>query len=227
MFFILPWKLKQPTPQTGAPVANLTLVAINVIVYLFGWCEFWAVGPGTRWLSVLTYAFCHASVWHLVVNMWAFWVFGNPVNRRIGNAFYLVAYLGTAVVLGLVARLLLSTYLAGSSGVLFAVIAIALILMPGAVLQIACVALFPLTVVVGLLAKPKQWWYWIVRWAMFSVPALWCLVLIPLIQLWSFFWSGWSWTPVAHLLGMVCGVAVVLLLPTRITMGRRLSAGIP
>lgn len=86
-------------------------------------------------------------------------------------------------------------------------------------------ALFPLTVIVGLLAKPKQWYQWIVRWAVFSIPALWCLVMIPLMQLWSLFWSGWSWGPVAHLLGMVCGVAVVLMLPTRITMRGRSMAG--
>ena len=158
--------------------------------------------------------------------MWALWVFGGPVNRRIGNTFYVLAYLGTVVALGLFARMFLGSYLAGSSGALFTVITIALMLMPASVLRVVCIALFPLSVVVGLLAKPNQWYEWIARWADFSVPALWCLVLIPLVQLWSFFWNGWDWTPGAHLLGMLCGLAVVLLLPTRISMRRRTVAGI-
>jgi len=192
MFFILPWKLRQKhsASQGGYPVANVALIALNVLV-------------------------------HLLLSMWALWVFGNPVNRRLGNGFYLLAYLGSIVTIGLLARFVLDGGLVGSSGALFAVIAMALLLMPAAALEVGCVALFPLTVVVGLLAKPKQAYQWIARWAVFSIPALWCLLLIPLMQLWSFFWSGWSWGPAAHLLGMMCGVAAVLMLPTRITMRRR------
>ena len=45
----------------------------------------------------MLYGFSHASFWHLLFNMWALWVFGNPVNRRLGNGYYLLAYLGTIV----------------------------------------------------------------------------------------------------------------------------------
>ena len=151
-------------------------------------------------------------------------VFGNPVNRRLGNGYYLLAYVGSILVLGLVARMFLHVSLAGSSGGLFAVIAIALILMPKARLQIGYLVLFPLTLLVGLLKLPDHWLYWFVRWGVFSLRAVWLLALIPLIQLWSFFWSGWSMVYAAHLLGMVCGIAVVLLLPARISMPRPRAA---
>lgn len=224
MFFILPWRLQRSGLNRRVPVANVALIAVNVLVYLCG--QQWAVGPGTGAVSVLMYGFSHCGFWHLAVNMWALWVFGNPANRRIGNTFYVLAYLGTVVALGLFARLFLGSHLVGSSGALFAVITIALMLMPASVLRVVCIALFPLSVVVGLLARPKQRYEWIVRWADFSVPAIWCLVLLPLVQLWSLLWNGWDWTSVAHLLGMLCGLAVVLLLPARISMRRRTVAGI-
>ena len=54
----------------------------------------------------------------------------------------------------------------------------------------------------------------------------WCLVLIPLMLLAELIFGGllrgaWSWGTAAHLLGMICGAAIVLMLPTRITMPRR------
>ena len=224
MFFVVPWKLNRATPKETFPTANVALIALNVLIYLLGW--HWTVGRGSPATSIVMYGFCHGGQLHLIFNMWALWVFGNPVNRRLGHAYYVLAYLGSLVAIGLFARLFLSVGLVGSSGALFAVIAIALLLMPASVLKVACLAMFPLTIVVGLLARPKEWFHWLVRWATFSVPTLWCLLLIPLMQLWSFFWDGWSWAPVAHLMGMLCGLAVVLMLPSRITMGRPSMAGI-
>ena len=75
------------------------------------------MGSGTRRLpSVLIYGFCHFGFWHLLINMWVLWVFGNPVNRRLGNLLYLLVYLGSVVVLGLFAWLILPVQLVGSSG---------------------------------------------------------------------------------------------------------------
>ena len=222
MFFVIPLEYKTPRPQHGVPVANALLIAVNVIVFGLGWC--WAVGPGTGLVSVLMYGFSHVSFWHLVLNMWLLWVFGNPVNRRLGNGRYLAAYLGTILVLGLLARLFLRVGLVGSSGAIFAVMTIAFILIPAGSLEIAYLALFPLTILMGLVRLPKYWLYWFIRWGVFSIRALWCLVLIPLLELWSLFWNGWSWGTVAHLLGMVCGVAIVLMLPTRISMPGRSTA---
>jgi membrane associated rhomboid family serine protease len=202
------------------------LVAVNVLVFCLGVTTSWGVGPGTGLLTVVTYGFVHYDLWHLMANMWILLVFGNAVNRRLGNGWYLLAYLGTILTLGLFARLCVGGLMVGASGGIFAMILIALMLMPKAKLEIGYFALFPLTVLVGLIRRPTEWLFWLVRWGQFSIRAYWCLLLVPLMELGSLVWSGWNWGTVAHLLGMLCGVAVVLLLPTRISMpGRAVATG--
>ncbi len=223
MFFVIPWKLRQTIESRDVPAGNLAIIAANVFFYLFGWL--WPVGPGSSLSSVALYAFSHCDLWHLVLNMWALWIFGSPVNRRLGNVYYAMVYLGAAVLLGLFARLTMSVCLLGASGAIFAVIAIALILMPRASFEVAFVALFPLSFVVGLLSKPSRWWQWLLRSAVYGIPALWALALIPLMQLFLFWWDHWNPSSLAHLIGMLCGVGAVLLLPTRITMPRNSLIG--
>ena len=120
--------------------------------------------------------------------MWVLWVFGNPVNRRLGNGLYLLVYLGCLLAVGLFARLILPVGLVGASGAIFAVITIALILMPAASIESAYLALFPLTLLLGLFHRPKYELNWFLSWGIVAVPAWWCLVLIPLMELFSVFW---------------------------------------
>jgi membrane associated rhomboid family serine protease len=222
MFFLIPLEMRCLRPRASVPVANYFLIGLNVVLFLLGWQ--WAVGPGTGLLSVLLYGFSHVGFWHLLINMWMLWVFGNPANRRIGNGYYLMAYLGTILVLGLLAKLATGVCLAGSSGAIFAVMVIALMLMPAALIEVGYMVLFPLSLIVGLFSRPKYGLYWFIRAGTFGIKAVWCLALIPLLELWAFIWSGWSFTNLAHLLGMVCGLVVVLMLPAQISMGRRTAA---
>jgi membrane associated rhomboid family serine protease len=229
MFFPIPLEFKYVGSKSSFPVANAALILINAIVYLCGWD--WPVGPGTGPASILMYGFCHFGFWHLVLNMWVLWVFGNPVNRRLGNGLYLLAYVGCLLAVGLFARIILPVGLVGASGAIFAVITIALILMPAALVESAYLALFPLTLLLGFWNRPKYELNWFLSWGIVAVPAWWCLILIPLMELlsvcsrwWTFGWIS-SWTPGAHLLGILCGVAIVLMLPARIT-GRSSVAGI-
>jgi len=229
MLILLPLELQEQEKRRGVPLANFVLIALNVLSFvfmrLFGWC--WPVGPGTGILSIVLYGFSHVGFWHLVFNMWALWVFGNPVNRRLGNFFYLLAYLGTIIVLGLVARICYFGPVVGASGGIFAIVIIAAMLMPSALLAIAYAAVFPFSLLIGLIRRPKYGIYWFICGGQFRVKAFWCLVFIPILEVISMFWALWSghgsaWN-LGHLLGMVCGVVVVLLLPTRITMKKRTS----
>jgi membrane associated rhomboid family serine protease len=230
MFLPIPLEFKNVQGRAVFPLANAVLIALNVLVYLCGW--YWPAGPGANPLNIVLYGFCHFGFWHLVLNMWVLWVFGNPVNRRLGNGLYLLTYLGCVAVVGLFARVLLSAGLVGSSGGIFAIITIALILMPSAIVESAYVALFPLTLLLALWNRPKYELNWFLGWGIVAVPAWWCLVLIPLMELISICWRivvfGWSscWTPGAHLLGILCGVAVVLMLPQKITQRRASAFGI-
>ncbi|HTN77787.1 MAG TPA: hypothetical protein VL096_21160, partial [Pirellulaceae bacterium] len=110
-----------------------------------------------------------------------------------------------------------------ASGGIFAIMTIALLLMPSATLQVAYVALFPLTLLLSVMSRPKYGLYWFVRGGELSLSALWCLLLIPFLELCYLLLSAGSWTHLGHLFGMLCGLGIVLLLPTRITMGQRSS----
>ena len=222
------------TPVVGNPriaPANLVLIVANFLLFFLS--GGWPVGHGTGWYTALLYGFSHVSLWHLVFNMWALWVFGNPVNRRLGDGYYLLAYLGTIVAIGLIGWLFCSGVgMMGASGGVFAVMTIAMLLMPGARLLVACVICFPITVLAGLISPPKQYWlYWFIRAGTFALKMYWCLLLIPLLLAleWLFVrivLGVFGWGTAAHLLGMVCGVAIVLALPTRITMPGRRAAGL-
>jgi membrane associated rhomboid family serine protease len=227
MFFALPLRVEETAERQSVPLTNGLLIAINVMVFWLGWSPSWMVGPGTGLLSVLTYSFSHANAWHLIANMWLLMVFGNPVNRRLGNLYYLFSYFGSVVTLGVFARLLASGYLLGSSGAIYAVIAICLMLMPARKVEIFYIALFPITLLAGLLRKPQAWVAWFLRWDRFELHAYWAMILVPLMELAGLVWWGWNWTNLAHLFGLLCGMAAVLMLPTEITLNRRRAAWQP
>src|SRR5579872_4001422 len=132
MFFPIPIRLHDGRDFHAIPVVNGLLVVINVLIFSMGWHPF--VGPGTGPFSILTYAFGHADLWHLAGNMLALLVFGTPVNRRLGNGWYLAAYVGSAVFLGVFAKLFSNGGLIGASGAIFSVIAIACLLLPSALI---------------------------------------------------------------------------------------------
>jgi membrane associated rhomboid family serine protease len=219
MFLPLPVRFHDGRDFHAVPAANAVIVAINVLAFCLDWHP--VVGPGTGLLSIVTYAFGHASVFHLVGNMFALLVFGSAVNRRLGNDWYFLVYMGSVVFLGVFARLFCGGPLIGASGAIFAVIAIGCLLMPSAIVEVFYFALFPITLIIGLLIRPKHWVFWFIRWDTFELRAWWGLLLVPLLEIWGLFSYGWNWSNLGHLLGLVCGVAAVLLLPTRITMPRR------
>ncbi len=157
MFFILPVQLRDNAPRHAVPLANGFLVVANVLFFCFGWTHSWAVGPGTSLLTIVAYGFAHVGVLHLVGNMWTLLVFGNPLNRRLGNGYYLLLYFGTILFLGLFARLFCTGYLMGASGGVFAVIVACALLMPANIVDLGYFALFPITLLVGLFYRPKHW----------------------------------------------------------------------
>jgi membrane associated rhomboid family serine protease len=217
MLFFLPTRLRQSSGSEKIPAANALLIAANVLIFVCG--GFWTVRSAMP-VGILLYGFSHFNLWHLAANMLFLWVFGNPVNRRLGNGYYLACYLGATVAVGL-AGLFLGGNGAGSSAAVFAIMTVAFLLLPAVRVEICYLAVLPVTLLLALFSRPVHWLFWIIRWGTVAVPCYWCLVLVPLQQLWELFWSGWNWTNAAHLLGMVCGVVLVLLLPTAITMPSR------
>ncbi len=218
MFIALPLHVQDARPTRTVAIVNPLLVAANVAAYFLGFSQTWAVGPGTGPLSVVTYAFAHAGLFHLVANMVVLFVVGNALNRRLGNAYYLAAYMTSAVAVGVITRVLSSGYLLGASGAVFAVLAMSWLLLPGAKLTLLYVATFPLTLLLGLFRRPAHWLLWLIRAGRFNIKVLWALPLVPVFELLELCRSGWNWTNAGHLLGLLAGVAFVILLPARISM---------
>lgn len=224
MLAIVPLELK-PSRPWPVPWANGLILGLNVLSYLlllvFGWS--WTCGRGTGLGSVVLYGFSHAGFWHLVGNMWALFIFGTAVNRRIGNWYYLISYLASVVIVGLLAWLLMPVGVIGASGALYAVIGMALLLLPSARLRVGYVGIFPVTILIALFRKPQETWQWMIRWGDFELRMLACLVIVPLLEVWGLLTSGGGIWHLGHLLGLIVGIGLVLLLPERVSMGREAS----
>jgi membrane associated rhomboid family serine protease len=213
MLMYLPTRIDDGSPPHAVPVANGLIIAANVLLFFLG--IQWTVGPGSGPLSIIGYGFSHAGIGHLMINMWLLLIAGNAVNRRIGDRYYALLYFGTVITLGVFAWFFSGRPLVGSSGAIFAVVAVLAMLIPSAWTYVGYVVVFPLSVLWGWFSRPAHWLYWIIRWDTLRLRTWWLLILVPVLQLMGLLW-WWNWTNFGHLFGFVCGIAFVLLLPDRI-----------
>lgn len=224
MFFPVPVEVVGAPSRRVPPFANSVIIGMNVLLYALGVSWNWGVGRGTTLFTVLTYAFAHADVLHLLGNMWILWLFGNAVNARIGNRLYALTYFGIALALGCIAWLFSDGVLVGSSGAIYGVVAMATMLLAGTRVRVFYVALIPMTLFIGLIEKPRHWLEWLLRWDHFSFLTLFAIFFVPLLELWGLWrWSvagHLNWTQLGHLAGFVLGIVAVLLLPLQVTLRR-------
>jgi membrane associated rhomboid family serine protease len=111
------------------------LIVLNVAVFIFTLLggteaiEFLGLSSGGLarfqiW-RLVTYMFVHGGIWHLFFNMWGLYLFGTPVEQRLGPKRFLRLYLLSGVVgagLWLLANWSHSRYLLiGASGGVFGV----------------------------------------------------------------------------------------------------------
>ena len=114
--------------RSGQPVITYALIAINVLTFalekplsLKTQLALWppAVANGELY-RLVTSAFLHYGVPHLLLNMWALYVVGPPLEMLLGRlrfgALYALSLLGGSV---LVYLLTLNTPTAGASGAVF------------------------------------------------------------------------------------------------------------
>ena len=108
--------IRDTTPSKSVPVANLTIIGINVVfflvqlahgqsqdhfVYLYGLVPAKFTVPqvsayfslGQQILSLFTFMFLHGGFIHLIGNMWSLYIFGDNVEDRLGSARYIIFYL--------------------------------------------------------------------------------------------------------------------------------------
>jgi membrane associated rhomboid family serine protease len=104
--------LRDVIPSRTTPYVTISLVAINVLVFLYQF----ALGPAVNqfvlafglvpayfsWVNVVTSMFLHGGFLHVAGNMLYLWIFGDNVEDRMGHGRFLAFYLlcGTAAALG-------------------------------------------------------------------------------------------------------------------------------
>jgi len=117
--------------RDGAPLVTYTLMAINIAVYLlqaasprlvdrFALIPIRVAGLG-QYERLLTSAFMHYGIVHILFNMYALYVLGPQLERHLGRlrflTLYLLSALGGSVVVYLFSPLTAAT--AGASGAIF------------------------------------------------------------------------------------------------------------
>lgn len=108
---------------------------------------------GFRWWMPVTYAFLHASWWHLGGNMLFLWVFGPSIEDRFGRLGFAAFYLVGAAISGGVQIALEPNGVIGASGAIAACTGAYLIMFPR-----ATVKAFSLIFVLGPVTLPA-WWF--------------------------------------------------------------------
>lgn len=81
------------------------LAAENIEVFIRAWALVPSSVDFTNIASLfpfVTSQFLHASIAHIAFNMWYLWIFGDNIEGRFGHARFLVFYLLTGVVAGII-----------------------------------------------------------------------------------------------------------------------------
>jgi membrane associated rhomboid family serine protease len=115
--------------------ATLTLIIINVGLFLISilfprttaylaLTPYLVVRERAVW-QLVTYMFVHGGTWHILFNMLALFIFGTPLERRLGSSEFLLYYFITGVGAGL-ATLIVNWYtglaiipVVGASGAIY------------------------------------------------------------------------------------------------------------
>lgn len=225
--------LKDRNPTSTAPVVNVLLIVVNVLVFLYQF----SLGPehgerfilanaliparlvhslgapgvpvGTALAPLVTSMFLHGGFLHILGNMWFLWIFGDNVEDRLGHfsylAFYLLCGLGAGI-LQLLVSFNSGIPMLGASGAISGVLG-------------AYIVMFPRARVLTLV--PLLFFFFTV-----DLPAMVILGYWFLIQFLSGIESlgmragggGTAWW--AHIGGFVMGLALVKMWPQRRRMFR-------
>jgi len=95
--------LRDIIPSRTTPVVTISLIAVNVLVFLYelalgrgvdAFTLYWGLVPAAfSWVTVLTSMFLHGGILHVAGNMLYLWIFGDNVEDRMGHGRFLVFYL--------------------------------------------------------------------------------------------------------------------------------------
>lgn len=205
--------LRDVIPSRTTPGVTITLIVVNVVIYVFGLMlsdqgreamiyTFGLVPALFSVFNLFTSMFVHGSLAHLAGNMLFLWIFGDNVEDRLGHGRFIAFYLMCGVVAALAQTVLHASSLVpmvGASGAIAGVMGAYLVLYP----RSRVLMLFPFPPI------------------LFELPALFFLVMWFVVQ----FLNGVSQLPVlehnaisggvafwAHVMGFVAGLLLVLVM---------------
>ncbi|WP_325049327.1 rhomboid family intramembrane serine protease [Cryobacterium tepidiphilum] len=114
------------------PVVTLGIIAVTVVVYLLQWIPGLAVTQNLAYTPILTAVepwrmltsvFVHSRgfIFHILLNMYMLWIFGQLMEQLLGRARFLSLYLicGFAGSVGVLLLAPVNTVVVGASGAIF------------------------------------------------------------------------------------------------------------
>jgi membrane associated rhomboid family serine protease len=148
------------------------------------------------WLTILTYAFLHGDIWHLLGNMVFVWVFADNIEDALGHVRFFIFYCLCAIGAGY--AFVLSdpsseTPVVGASGAVAGIVAAYFLLHPRAKIWVLIFGRIPI-----------------------RLSAMWVLGFWILVQIYSVFAAGEgevAWW--AHIGGLVCGAVLIVVMRRR------------
>jgi len=113
--------------------ATVVIVAVSVVLWLLNtlsggfvnaWLSYYTPALGSQPWRIVTGLFVHSSLFHILFNMWAVWIFGRMLENLLGTwrfvALYFLAGLGGDLAVTLLSPL---TPVVGASGAIFGLFA--------------------------------------------------------------------------------------------------------
>ena len=95
--------LRDIIPSRTTPYVTISLISLNVLVFLYelsigravdAFTLYWGLVPAAfSWVTVFTSMFLHGGLLHVGGNMLYLWIFGDNVEDRMGHGRFLVFYL--------------------------------------------------------------------------------------------------------------------------------------
>src|SRR6476659_5964463 len=95
--------LRDIIPSRTTPVITISLIALNVLVFVYElslgravdvFTLYYGLVPAAfSWVNVFTSMFLHGGFMHVAGNMLYLWIFGDNVEDRMGHGRFLVFYL--------------------------------------------------------------------------------------------------------------------------------------
>ena len=154
--------------------------AENLFFPLFG------LVPKLVWSELMiwqpfTYMFFHGGIWHVLINMFVLWMFGNELERLWGKKFFLNYYFTTGVGAGLITMIFgfnSMTPVVGASGAVYGVL-----------------------LAYGVIYPNRQ----VYLYGLIPIKSIWFVIGIGVIAFFSSFNNFTNISHLTHLFGMIIG----------------------